>query len=113
MDGVPPPQLRMSVPLTHPRDFDASFGASACAVRRAPGLDDALRMGGDLSGGLLGGRYRLLSPLGSGGMATVYAAEHVEIEKRVAVKVLAQQDRCEATARRFLQEARAASRLPR
>ncbi len=101
MDGVPPPQLRMSVPLTHPRDFDASFDASACAVSE----------GGDLSGGLLGGRYRLLSPLGAGGMATVYAAEHIEIEKRVAVKVLAQQGRCEATARRFLQEARAASRL--
>lgn len=95
----------MSVPLTHPRDLDASFDAS---VRRATGPDSE---DGDLSGGLLGGRYRLLSPLGSGGMATVYAAEHVEIEKRVAVKVLAQQGRCEATARRFLQEARAASRL--
>lgn len=105
MDGVPPPPLRMSVPLTHPRDFSASFHAPMDAPMDAP--VDA----GDLSGGLLGGRYRLLRPLGVGGMATVYAAEHVEIEKRVAVKVLAQQGRCEATARRFLQEAKAASRL--
>jgi serine/threonine-protein kinase len=108
MDGVPPPPLRMSVHLTHPREFDASLDAAASVVRRAPNPDGE---GRDLAGGLLGGRYRLLSPLGAGGMATVYAAEHVELEKRVAVKVLAQQGRCEATARRFLQEARAASRL--
>ena len=97
----------MSVPLTQPhvlsRDLDApalrSAGAAASAGEH-----------GDLSGRLLGERYRLLSPLGYGGMATVYAAEHIAIEKRVAVKVLTQA-RCDATAKRFLQEARAASRL--
>lgn len=65
-----------------------------------------------LTGQVLGDRYRLLRPLGHGGMATIYEAEHVEIEKRVAVKVLAPEHaRCRMTAQRFLNEARAASRL--
>jgi serine/threonine protein kinase len=65
-----------------------------------------------LTGQVLGERYRLLRPLGHGGMATIYEAEHIEIEKRVAVKVLAPEHaRCRATAQRFLNEARAASRL--
>lgn len=65
-----------------------------------------------LTGQVLGERYRLLRPLGQGGMATIYEAEHVDIEKRVAVKVLAPEHaRCRATVQRFLNEARAASRL--
>jgi len=64
----------------------------------------------DLSGQVLGGRYRLLRPLGQGGMATIYEAEHVEIGKRIALKVLSQA-RCSTTVRRFLMEARAASQL--
>src|SRR5687767_431723 len=65
-----------------------------------------------LTGQVLGDRYRLIRPLGHGGMATIWEAEHVDIEKRVAVKVLApEQARCRATAQRFLNEAKAASRL--
>lgn len=64
------------------------------------------------TGQVLGDRYRLIRPLGQGGMATIYEAEHVEIEKRVAVKILAPEHaRCRATAQRFLNEARATSRL--
>lgn len=91
----------MPVPQAHARDADA------------PALRSARRGGSralDLTGRVLGGRYRLLRQLGQGGMATIYEAEHVEIGKRVAVKVLTQA-RCEDTARRFLQEARAASQL--
>ena len=43
-------------------------------------------------------------------MATIYEAEHVEIGKRIALKVLGQA-RCSTTVRRFLMEARAASQL--
>lgn len=43
-------------------------------------------------------------------MATVYAAERVDIATRVAVKVL-RQARCDVTVKRFLQEARVVARL--
>ena len=93
----------MPVPQAHARDVDAPALRSA---RRGRGGSRAL----DLTGRVLGARYRLLRQLGQGGMATIYEAEHVEIGKRVAVKVLTQAG-CEDTARRFLQEARAASQL--
>ena len=66
----------------------------------------------DLEGCVFSGRYRMGELLGIGGMALIYKAEHIEIQKPVAVKVLhprfADDDE---NARRFLEEARAASRL--
>jgi len=61
---------------------------------------------------ILEGRYRLLSPLGSGGMGVVYLAEHIGLGKRVAVKVLRGELSRDATfARRFELEAIAASQI--
>jgi eukaryotic-like serine/threonine-protein kinase len=58
------------------------------------------------------GRYKVLSQIGEGGMGVVYLAEHVEIEKMVALKVLRDDfsKRPELLAR-FKQEARSASRI--
>ena len=98
----------MQVPSAHPRDVDAPAVRSAGPAAASRASKAAGHV--DLSGHLLGGRYRLLRPLGQGGMATIYAAEHALIDKRVAIKVLAQSG-CSATAERFQQEARAASRL--
>jgi serine/threonine-protein kinase len=39
-------------------------------------------------GRVLGGRYRLLAPVGTGASATVYVADDVQLGRRVAVKVL-------------------------
>jgi len=61
---------------------------------------------------LVANRYRIIRKLGEGGMGSVYLAEHVVIEKRMALKVLAPElaRRADLVAR-FLQEARSASRI--
>jgi len=65
--------------------------------------------------GLIGqrlGSFRVVRPLGRGGMGCVYLAEHGLIQKRVAVKVLhAHLAQDEKLVARFLAEARAASRI--
>jgi tetratricopeptide (TPR) repeat protein/tRNA A-37 threonylcarbamoyl transferase component Bud32 len=59
-----------------------------------------------------GTRYKVLAKVGQGAMGVVYAAEHVDLEKRVAIKLLAgkvasRQDAVE----RFRNEARTASKI--
>src|SRR3954451_19033161 len=56
-------------------------------------------------GSLLAGRYRTVSPLGSGGMAVVFLCEDERIGRQVAVKRLHAHSP-EEGARRFAREAR-------
>ena len=68
----------------------------------------------DLTPGELvpGTRYKILAKLGQGGMGAVYAAEHVDIERKVALKVLrADIDLDDETMAQFRQEARATSKI--
>jgi eukaryotic-like serine/threonine-protein kinase len=61
-------------------------------------------------GTLLIGKYRVTRELGRGGMAAVYEAEHVNIGKKVAVKVLSAELQSSAiVTERFFREARAAA----
>jgi eukaryotic-like serine/threonine-protein kinase len=61
---------------------------------------------------LLAGRYELQRPLGHGGMAVVELAHDVELDRTVAVKLLAENlTREDEFRRRFLREAQVAARL--
>ncbi|HMJ12143.1 MAG TPA: serine/threonine-protein kinase, partial [Polyangiaceae bacterium] len=63
-------------------------------------------------GRTLGGTYRIVESLDSGGMGVVFAAEHVRLHRRVAVKVLAQHLAADGSAlARFHREADIISRL--
>jgi serine/threonine protein kinase len=67
----------------------------------------------DLAGQVLDGRYELVEKLGAGGMGVVYAARHVVLKTRLAIKVLRPPSAGHAAEalERFRREARAASAL--
>jgi eukaryotic-like serine/threonine-protein kinase len=73
---------------------------------------DTLPGNDPLVGMILSERYKILRQIGEGGMGLVYEAEHVAIEKRVALKVLRDDfsNRPEVV-ERFKQEAKSASRI--
>ena len=63
-------------------------------------------------GRLLNNRYQLLERLGTGGMADVYRARDLMLERIVAIKVLHETySEDQALQNRFKQEARAAANL--
>src|ERR1044071_8053381 len=65
-----------------------------------------------LIGTMLGKDYRVIEPIGFGGMAVVYLVEHQTLRKRFAAKVLSVELAAKLEARaRFSQEAHAASQL--
>ncbi len=67
---------------------------------------------GSLIGTVVAERYRIEQLLGQGGMGTVYRAQHVRMQKTVAIKILHQQmTTVEEVVKRFEREAIAASRI--
>jgi serine/threonine-protein kinase len=73
-------------------------------VPEMPGLENALRTA-------LAGRYALERELGRGGMATVYLADDVRHDRKVAIKVLHPELGAVLGAERFLREIGIAARL--
>lgn len=74
--------------------------------------DDPQGSGDPLLGELVGGRYRVSHVLGEGGMGVVYAGEHAELGRKVAIKVIRPEVARDGRAtERFLREARTASQL--
>jgi serine/threonine protein kinase len=64
-----------------------------------------------LQAGLEIGPYRVLEPIGAGGMGKVYRARDIKLERDVALKILPPEVASAEAMRRFEQEARAASSL--
>jgi hypothetical protein len=60
---------------------------------------------------ILCGKYKILGPLGSGGMGLVYLCEHQVMRRRVAVKVLPARPDDPDALERFRREARAVAQL--
>jgi response regulator RpfG family c-di-GMP phosphodiesterase len=108
-------------------DFNALPDAAQDELRASPNTDQLLclladhgllteyqasRLACRNSFGLVLGNYRVLDRLGAGGMGVVFKAEHIDMRRVVAIKVLplyAQQD--PILLRRFLAEVRAVGRL--
>jgi len=59
----------------------------------------------------LADRYRILHEIGQGGMATVYLAEDVRHERKVALKVLRPELAAVVGAERFLKEIKTTANL--
>ena len=79
-------------------------------------VDVAIRSVGRESGVAIGdtidGRYRLIGELGQGGMGTVFLAEHVLIQRKLAIKVLhTELVTDKSVVDRFMNEAKAAGTL--
>src|SRR5262249_31772417 len=100
-----PQGSRVAPPPVSPSGPAPRAGAAPAAVALCPSMRSAMGDAGaapeavasssdssDRSAGLLNtiidGRYRVDRLIGEGGMGRVYEAEHIEIGKRVAVKVL-------------------------
>src|SRR5262245_47669164 len=63
-------------------------------------------------GDVVEGRYRILKPLGEGGMGMVFLAEHALIKRRLAIKILHPELAKDAdVVEQFMNEARAAGTL--
>lgn len=88
------------------RDNRELLGVSS-VLMTTPGDEDLFDPGQELAG-----KYRIVRRLGKGAMGEVYEAEHVELRRRVALKVLLQRffedERMRA---RFMQEARSAAAI--
>ena len=75
--------------LAHARVFESHRIASLERALQLRGEGEARAQApGELTGTVLGGKYRIGRKIGSGGIGVVYAAEHTSLGHEVAIKVL-------------------------
>ena len=63
------------------------------------------------TGAIVGGNYRIIRPIGRGGMGEVYLALHQRLDKRCALKVIPPEQVTKEAWQRFKQEAQVISKL--
>ena len=97
---------------------DGHVMCSACGENNPPEsgfcgrCGEALDRGLPKPGDVIAGRYRVVAPIGRGAMGMVYRAEHVQIRKVVAIKLLHRElQENPENVTRFHREAESASRL--
>ena len=111
MPNPPKPDDAASPPGTKGAK-DSSPGGHSLDAREAAVLKQLAEVQDPYIGMLLNDRYKIIKKLGAGGMGAVYLAEHVMIERRVAIKILSQDFASKPDlVQRFIQEARAAARI--
>lgn len=116
---APAPTSAAAVPS--PASPSGSSGTAPAAAGSAAGraTGSATGSAGDTSGAAVNlapgstlGNYRILATLGEGGMGVVLKAQHIRMERIVALKVLrGQATESPAAIKRFQQEVKAAARL--
>lgn len=93
--------FRIKVPGKLRSDFDISqttVEKPEAASRLTPGM-------------LVDGKYRLLRPIGQGGMGVVWLVEHVMLKRELALKTLVHSRMSQAVYERFAKEIRTTSQL--
>jgi serine/threonine-protein kinase len=113
-----PPAVRSSgarTPVVTSEERTSLSGASAPSgsAREAPAVGNETFTRTVLpEGSVIGGRYRIIKKLAAGGMGEVYQAEHIELHKPFAVKVmLPALSNDQEFVNRFKREAISASRI--
>jgi serine/threonine-protein kinase len=106
-DGTNAP-TRLMCPACNTRYEAGQF----CARDGTPLVKDAAPRGTDMVGQILADRYRIIKLLGEGGMGQVFEAQHININKRFAIKLLRPETVANPEAvQRFRQEAWSASSI--
>ncbi|MRG95520.1 serine/threonine-protein kinase [Polyangium spumosum] len=103
------PELDAAAPAETPQPT-----SRIAALALSMPLDDAesAHLADPLIGLVVAGRYRILTPIGRGGMGVVYKVEHVHLGKLLAMKLLAGElSTSPEVVRRFKREALTVSRL--
>jgi serine/threonine protein kinase len=89
-----------------------STGSVAAAAEPSPPTRVAMTEGEIGPGTVIGGKYRVVKVLGTGGMGKVFAALHIELGQTVAIKLMHPEMLHDTdSVRRFLREGRAAALL--
>jgi serine/threonine-protein kinase len=113
-DTMAAPGMAKPSPLTAARAAAAKPATNPPAAMddTAPAVDAVVADADPYVGITIAERYKVIRKLGEGGMGVVYLAEHVFIEKKVALKILSEDFARKADlVARFMQEAKAASKI--